>query len=107
MRVRCVRILEGFRRGGRELDVHPNDLIAIGDEFDVKAISATAHDPSLGIELRNGRGALCTVDMFEVIDGGVPSNWEAMIPHRGKLILQPEGWETRITRDGTAQRLWD
>jgi hypothetical protein len=96
MKVRCVRILEGGRPGGRIVE-SGRSSIHVGGEYVV--LSLSGHH-SLGAEymlLRDDQPtqtAVWTAAMFEITSPAVFPAWQAIDPYgSGMLItLEPEAW---------------
>lgn len=95
MKVRCVRILEGGRAGGRTSEVG-DPAIHEGGEYVVISIIggqgagvryALLHD-------RRPETMVWTSEMFEVVSSAVSSRWRAVDHYgTGKLItLEPDAW---------------
>jgi hypothetical protein len=116
MKVKCVRILEGGRRGGRDVSNQPHSsTVEIGRAYVVLGIHCQAeYGPSYAILRQDIYPALApaslTAEMFEIINPAIPSTWIAVDPYgKGKVIaLTPKAWtdphdffERKINGDGT------
>lgn len=94
MKVRCIRILEGGKAGGRVLDSDVSS-IHVGGEYVV--LSMSGHQ-GYGVEymlLRDrAQTAVWTAQMFEITNPAVSPTWRA-IDHYGTgnlITLEPEAW---------------
>src|SRR4051794_10556225 len=100
MRVKCVRILEGGRRDGRDI-THDGTFrtVEVGREYPVLGIRGS---PERGVEYSILRAevypalgpVLLTSEMFEIVSPAIPASWVARDPYgSGKLItFQPRAW---------------
>lgn len=92
MIVRCERIIEPRGPGGTEVISHPS--IEIGGEYPVLMLYALAQR---GITFRiithdRARPTIWPATMFSIIDGAIPSLWEAHLGDDGTLYLAPPEW---------------
>lgn len=93
MRVRCKRIFEGGRVGGRELADHP--VIHVGGEYVVLAIATQEGHGASYMVLRDDRPyapAVWPAGMFDVVDGAIPTSWLVRNPHEAVVTLEPAAW---------------
>lgn len=96
MRVRCIRL---EKVAGEELAEHP--AIAIGREYIVFAIHFPHGHAQFVVDKDNdeGRTTQWPVDIFEIVDDRIPSNWAVTIDHEDGLIIGPRPW--------LRSRFWD
>jgi hypothetical protein len=95
MRVRCLKILEGGRRLGREIE--DSRSINVGSEYVVLAIACLPMEGASYLLLRDGGGlqyAWWPAEMFSLSSGDIPSSWAVNDPHgRGILVeIMPRAW---------------
>lgn len=98
MKVRCIKLLEGARAGGSE--VNKLASLHVGGEYVVLGMSGRPIDGVHYLLLRDG-SATATVaaaaEMFEIVSGTIPASWRAHDPHGTgtRILLEPEAWAER------------
>jgi hypothetical protein len=102
MKVRCLRILEGGRNTGVELEAHTS--IHIGGEYVVLGLSANSDEGVSYMLLRDAsalRTAVWPSAMFEITSTRLSSSWSIIDPYGTglALTLQPKHWSD--------SELWD
>jgi|SRR6478609_3696319 len=95
MKVKCLKILQGGRRNGRE--IQSSGSIHIGGEYVVLAMSAHAADGVSYMLLRDAsasRVAVWPAEMFEITSGKIPSCWHVTSPYDAGAVtvLGPSSW---------------
>src|SRR6266542_545691 len=108
MRVRCARILEGGRRGGRDISDQPNGPVQIGREYPVLGIVCQAETGVAYSILREDvypalAPSLLTAEMFEVVNPTIPSSWVVVDWYgNGRVIgLEPKAWADDVNDEGS------
>jgi hypothetical protein len=116
MLVKCVRILEGGSRGGRDITQEGTSrTVELGREYVVLGIRCR---PESGVQYSILREdvypalapVLVTAEMFEIINPKIPESWIAVDPYgSGEVLsLRPEAWtnppdffERKMNGDGS------
>lgn len=110
VKVRCIRILEGGRHDGREID--SSSQVTVGAEYVVLAIWSS---PSSGTEFGilgdapySDYGYLFPAGMFEIGDPTIPSTWRARQPYplpSDLVVIGPAAFDTAydLARDSDDQ----
>jgi hypothetical protein len=116
MLVRCVRLLQGGRRGGRDVTAERGaQIVEVGREYVVLGIHAQAEMGVTYAILREDiypalAPARLTSEMFEIVNPTVSSSWIAFDPYGdGKVIdFKPKAWteprdffERKVNGDGS------
>ncbi len=101
MRVRCIRILEGGRRGGRDISDEPHSTapVEVGGEYVVLSVHCQAEVGVTYSILREDvypamAPAGLASELFEIVNPSVPSSWIAFDPYgTGRVIaFTPHAW---------------
>jgi hypothetical protein len=116
MIVKCVRLLEGGRRSGRDVsDGGESQTVKLGHEYVVLGIHAQADEGVTYAILREDvypalAPAALTSEMFEVVKPTIPSSWTVFDPYGdGRVVdLLPRAWtdppdffERKVAGDGS------
>lgn len=115
MRVRCIRVLEGGRLGGRDITADGTfRTVDVGRDYVVLGIRCR---PNSGVEYSILREdvypalspALLTAEMFEIVNPTIPNSW-VMVDAYGdgtSIRLEPKAWadepaffERKVNGDG-------
>ncbi len=100
MRVRCVKILEGGRRHGRDItNERSSQSVTVGQEYVVLGIHCQAESGvSYAILREDVYPALAPVslpsEMFEITNPAIPSSWISFDPYGDGtvIVLRPKAW---------------
>src|SRR6266511_3575040 len=102
------QILQGGRRGGRDISDQPNGPVQIGREYPVLGIVCQAETGVAYSILREDvypalAPSLLTAEMFEVVNPTIPSSWVVVDWYgNGRVIgLEPKAWADDVNDEGS------
>ncbi|MEU4779588.1 hypothetical protein [Micromonospora sp. NPDC023633] len=87
MLVRCVRIIDAF---GDPVDTYPG--MTVGRSYPVLEISYWADAFYVRVVDDEGTDSIWSPEMFETVDGRIPSCWSVALDSDGSLRLAPRPW---------------
>jgi hypothetical protein len=106
MKVRVLRI--------RQPDETKTDRwITEGQQYDVLGVEVTGGKVYFRVESDQGTPALFESELFELVDGAIPSSWIAVAGTRGGFSLDAKAWarqgfwEAFFDREPEAMKLYE